>query len=128
MLENRPSKARSRDKIRPMYLAILEYFKIKFQLEEGTAKKFVDRKQMLDLAFEQFPDFKMRYDAAIARNARELQIKTKLNGDNISIWFNLNGVELGAAMQKLNAYFKETRDSIADLTVEEFRDICETVI
>lgn len=125
LLENRPSKARRRDRTRAMYQDALEYFKVKYNLQPGTPKKPVNRQEHLERAFNAFPEFKQAYDEALAAHNLEKAFRKNFNGDNFSKYFGVEGKELGEMMSKYRRYFERMnlKEFVASLSPESFRGL-----
>lgn len=122
LLENRPSEARRRDRTRAMYQAINEYYKVKFNLQPGTPKKPVNRREHLERAFNAFPEFKQAYDEALAAHNLDKAFRKNFNGDNFSEYFDVEGKELGELMAKYRRYFERMnlKAFVASLSPEAF--------
>lgn len=123
LLQNRTSEARKRDRVRPSYIAILEYMRLRFNLNEMSEKVPVDRLWHLRRALNQFPQFNSDYESAIRKHYIHKQYKTKFNGNLIRDWYGLSDIELGNFMLTWTDYF-ETNDlieCISKMSVSDFK-------
>lgn len=130
LLQNRTSEARKRDRVRPSYIAILQYMQTRFDLNEMSEKVPVDRLWHLRRAFETFPQFKRAYDFAIHKHYTHKQYRTNFNGDLIREWYGLSGIELGHFMRQWTHYFEshDLIESISKMSVTQFKYLLESHI
>jgi hypothetical protein len=102
--ENRNHRSRVRDRKRPTYTKFVEWAKDKpdrynwgLYIRDGE----FDRTKFLDRISEFFPDFRAKYDAAIARNEHRKFVNALLNGNRVRELTGLDGIELGYLMKYL---------------------------
>lgn len=129
-LSNRTSEARRRDRIRPSYIAILEYMESMFSLTDTAEKVPVDRQFHLERAFKQFPTFKLQYDSNLSKHTISTKYKQNFNGKLISEWYGLTGVELGKFVHCWTKYFEEHDmiEHISTLSNAEFKYMLNNLI
>ena len=130
LLQNRTSEARRRDRVRPSYMAILQYMQTRFDLNEMSEKVPVDRLWHLRRAFEVFPQFKRAYDFAIRKHYTHKQYRTNFNGDLIREWYGLSDIELGNFMRHWTHYFESHNliEYISKMSVTQFKYLLYSTI
>jgi hypothetical protein len=129
LLENRNSEDRRRDTKRVMYQEALVYLKENFDVETSKGPSAKDRAERLSTAMNLFPDFKLSYDHALRHFEMMKAYKANFNGDNVSEWFGVEGVELGRLMQRYRVYFEDSFlvEWISKLDKETFRSVMVTL-
>lgn len=113
LLENRSYRARVRDAKRPTYNKFLEWLAEQPEGslpafpwgEAGSPERQEQRRQFLETAFNQYPEFKARYEATLLMADRQRQARRYFNGDFVATITGLEGKELGMFMSRLRATF-----------------------
>lgn len=103
-LDNRNHRSRMRDRKRPTYTKFLDWTKDKpsrYDWGPHTHDGDFDRTAFLPRISEFFPDFRAKYDDAIARNEHRKFVNALLNGTRVRELTGLDGVELGYLMKYL---------------------------
>jgi hypothetical protein len=117
LLHNRNHTSRVRDKKRKTYSAFLDWceeqdeFRNEYQwesMEERGGRKEVEI--FMQRAFEMFPDFKIKYDAAFVQFERIRQFKALYNGDIVRELTGLQDQELGKFMKHMKDFTERSWD------------------
>lgn len=108
-LENRNHADRIRDAKRATYNAFLAWLD---EQPAGAVPAYPWRGQeqrnaFLQTAFRQLPEFKERYDSALARWTRKKQVKLQFNGALAAAATGLSGKALGELMTRVAASFPD---------------------
>lgn len=98
-LENNNNIARVRDRKRPNYHLFLEWMDTLPKKDWFPRSK--DRSVYFDLVFETFPHAKKEFEALLERKKMLDLAATKFNGNLVSEWTGLTGIDLGMLMRKL---------------------------
>lgn len=113
-LDNRNHTARVRDKKRPTYTAFLEWLKVHPEVD----KQFnfpKDKTIWHPFIWDDFPDAKIEYDAAMARLAQKKLVKSKFNGEIVRELTGLEGKELGGFITEFkNSFYMPENEEAFD--------------
>lgn len=123
LLENRNHISRVRDKKRPTYMKFLKFIDCRnFDNEFDFNKKESFRKEILDQAFIEFPEFKERYDQLLVQIENKRTISEKFNGNIVKDLTGLEGKTLGYFIQFLLSWFEQNK-GINAYSPEEIKTI-----
>lgn len=117
LLDKRSHRARIRDAKRATYKAFLRWLEEEPAGvvpeypwgEDGTQLRDEQKAHFLQAAFASAPQFRERYDDAIASAARATQLKLKFNGALAAEISGLSGKDLGALMERVRRSFADEK-------------------
>ena len=115
LLANRSYAGRVRDKKRDSYTRMLEWIRARWPgLNDDDVPEPIDKQEHLLRAFKLFPNFRARYEVALAEHNTQKRLKEKLNGKFVAACFPVKpqGKELGMIM-------KELREKIEKYNLEQ---------
>jgi len=125
LLVNRSYAARVRDKKRKMYTGMLEFIRQNYpEIPEDCDPMPIDRNEHLARAFNDFPEFKERYDSTMNEFHLDCKFKEKFNGKFVGKLFGLRGKELGECMTQMRQTIEkyDLRQFIIDLDDRQVKD------
>ena len=125
LLVNRSYAARVRDKKRKMYTGMLEFIRQNYpEIPEDCDPLPIDRNEHLVRAFNDFPEFKERYNSTMSEFHLECKLKEKFNGKFVGKLFGIQGKELGECMAQMRQTIEnyDLRQFIIDLDERQVKD------
>jgi len=108
-----------------MYTGMLEFIRQNYpEIPEDCDPLPIDRSEHLKRAFNDFPEFKERYDSAVNEFELECKFKEKFNGKLVAQLFGLEGKELGECMAQMRQTIEnyDLRQFIIDLDERQVKD------